>query len=115
MATDTRSAKLEEFYARYRIDRLPLAVGPGWYPLVEQFLEEARVAGELDNLEIHQAKEKFGELRVYHNGSRYLHRVSSKLSRVSTGVCELCGEPGHRRTDGPGERTRCDRCDAGEG
>lgn len=114
MVDDDRNAERVELKARYGIDRLPLDVGPGWFRLVRQFLDEARVAGELGGLKIHQIKEKCGELRIYHDGSRYLQRVSSRLGDVSAGVCELCGDAGRLRTDGFGVCTRCDRC-AGPG
>lgn len=114
MTDDPKLAKRDELKRKFGINRLPLAVGPGWYPLVEQFLEEARVASELDTLEIDQIKEKFGELRIYHNGSGYLQRVESRLERVSAGICEDCGGRGRPTTTGDWHKTRCDRCDAAD-
>ena len=57
-----------------------------------------------------QIKEKFGTLRLYHDGGDdYCHGVVVMAEVMSGCTCEVCGSPGH--TAGRGWiRTLCDRC-----
>ncbi|MBK1669202.1 hypothetical protein CKO28_14285 [Rhodovibrio sodomensis] len=101
----------EELQREYGVSLPGLSCYPGWERLLRQFLDEAKAAGELDGLKVLQIKEKLGELRIYHNGSRYLQHVSRKLADLSTEVCEACGGEGEFRTDGGLYRTLCQSCE----
>jgi len=74
--------------------------GDGWYEIVYNLFErlEPLVAG-LDSSYLHfqvvQGKEKFGELRIYLNGSTdEMDQVINDAISTSKRTCEECGQPG---------------------
>jgi len=69
------------------------SVGPGWYSLLKDCIEECIAAGW--DKEVTQVKEKFGALRFYINGaSQEVHDIIRKYEHKSAQTCEKCGEPG---------------------
>lgn len=81
------------------IENLP----KGWYNISLKMFDEIRSvlvkADELDKFEIHQLKEKFGELRLYFGGelntSTYIiiRDIISKYTNISKKICFNCGRP----------------------
>lgn len=95
-----------------------ISCGPGWYPLV------AQVNLKLCELDVHhqvlQVKEKFGTLRYYaesHTDDELKYRdfcaVTSDAERLSTTICEQCGNGGRLCVSSHGVRmkTLCRECE----
>jgi hypothetical protein len=73
-------------------------VGPGWYPLIKELIEDLIELGW--NKQICQVKEKFGGLRFYINeGSDEIHKRIRKAENSSYETCEVTGNPGLLRGD----------------
>jgi hypothetical protein len=86
-------------------------VGPGWHELVR------RAWGfvvERDGGRVVDAREKFGELRIYHEDTLFPEetdrRIRDGFGRASLQTCEGCGAYGTLRTDDEIWKTLCDRC-----
>jgi hypothetical protein len=61
-----------------------------------------------------QIKEKYGTLRMYHNGAdSFVMGVIAMAEAMSGETCELCGAPGKRGGVG-WITTRCDKCTPSE-
>jgi hypothetical protein len=74
-------------------------VGPGWYDMLKNLIDELIAAGW--DKQICQVKEKFGTLRFYVNSaSDECYKIISKYEKLSSTVCENCGEPGKLRQGG---------------
>lgn len=84
-----------------------IQVGPGWVPIVAECFNKMFALG-WDGIVI-QIKEKFGDLRVYISDNS---EGMVECIRVAEGqacrTCEVCGEPGKRRTDLSWLKTLCD-------
>jgi hypothetical protein len=75
------------------------AVGPGWYEILKNLIDELIAAGW--DKQICQIKEKFGGLRFYTNAmSDECYEIVSKYEKLSYKICEKCGEPGELRQGG---------------
>ena len=86
-------------------------MGPGWYELVKNLIDELITAGW--DKQICQIKEKFGTLRFYVNSaSDECYEIISKYEKLSSTVCESCGEPGVIRQGG-WIQTLCDEHSGG--
>lgn len=88
--------------------RTPPEFAPGWIDLVigmSSWLQE-----HYDGTwKTSQTKEKFGELRVYHNaGDEVSREIVDTAEWLSSWICEDCGAPGHTRTKRGWYRTVCD-------
>ena len=88
----------------FYLDREPIknaeffCVGPGWYPLIKELIEDLIELGW--NKQICQVKEKFGGLRFYINeGSDEIHKRIRKAENSSYETCEVTGNPGLLRGD----------------
>lgn len=69
----------------------------GWANLIEATLRLTRQHAEPKALDVKvtQAKEKFGQLRIYHSGSDEIIGSVFEISQLASGcICELCGNPG---------------------
>lgn len=69
----------------------------GWANLIEATLRLTRRHAELKALDVKvtQAKEKFGQLRIYHSESdEVIGSVFEIAQLASSCICELCGKPG---------------------
>lgn len=69
----------------------------GWANLIEATLLLTRQHAEPKALDVKvtQAKEKFGQLRIYHSGSDESIGSVFEIAQLASGfICELCGKPG---------------------
>lgn len=82
--------------------------GDGWYDITRRMLEELQEADP--ECELLQAKEKWGELRVYVNGNGLAHEVVDKYEELSQGVCEHCGSTEEITSEGSWITTLCAKC-----
>ncbi|MGI6797677.1 hypothetical protein [Gordonia sihwensis] len=75
-----------------------IRVRKGWYPLIIE-LDQALAAID-PHYEVHQAKEKFGELRFYYAPSdcatnpQAMSDLVTAAEQRSTQICEVCGATG---------------------
>ena len=81
------------------LDEMP-EVPVGWCiafgdMMVEEIDQQLKKEGEdvRNNYQVFQAKEKYGELRWYDNGSEEVHKIRDKYSIISHNVCVCCGKP----------------------
>lgn len=95
-----------------------LAIGEGWWPLVEQLCNHIQLHIDQQNsaherwpddpyykavpqVTIQQIKEKFGGLRFYfEGGDEYCRGAAWFAEKLSTSICETCGAPGKQSGDG---------------
>ena len=84
------------------------SIPDGWRELYEQLIKD--LASLESDLEVTQAKQKFGGLRVYLNRiSPEADRLIETASRKSRSTCEGCGAEGKTRANRQGYyRTLCD-------
>ena len=105
-----------------------LEIGDGWLPIVtplfeyiekynadkkdiENFTKEDAEKGLSPKIEVHQCKEKFGELRFYTSGAdSTLYSLIEQAENKSLETCELCGKPGKIRSKHHWLATLCDNC-----
>ncbi|WP_426619457.1 MbcA/ParS/Xre antitoxin family protein [Pseudomonas rustica] len=69
----------------------------GWANLIEATLRLTQQHAEPKalNVKVTQAKEKFGQLRIYHSESdKVIDSVFEIAQLASSSICELCGKPG---------------------
>lgn len=68
----------------------------GWYKAFGKILErELREATANDpEFEIYDIKEKFGELRIYHNGDKKVNEIVDAFTVISQYTCVSCGKLG---------------------
>ena len=106
------------------LERIPvhwgrwISCGPGWYPLV------IKTHKMLDYLmpgyEIHQVKEKYGQLRFYWGEPpdtkvdplvrEIAYAVEHESEFTSGYVCDQCGDPARNRCHNHWYRTVCTKC-----
>ena len=83
--------------------------GEGWRPIIVQL--DRDIAAIESDYEVHQIKEKFGELRFYYAGGTgndaRIDELIAQAERPAAQTCELCGAPGRARATG-WIRTVCD-------
>ena len=90
-------------------------VSPGWWALLDKYLPQIWAFDPDCVLSI---KEKYGTLRIWPHKIRdgiswkELRRICTEAEEESRTVCEICGDPGHLRTDQDWWETLCDRCAA---
>lgn len=116
-----KESQYEEFASRMT-ERFPkmfegkyggFACGPGWWPMIESLCEV--IQGHIDHskgicpqVTVEQIKEKFGTLRFYvQGGDEYTNGAISLAENLSAGMCEECGAPGKRTSEG-WIKTLCD-------
>jgi hypothetical protein len=85
-------------------DRAALCCGPGWAPLINELVEEARKR----DITIQQVKQKFGALRFYieEKPEDFLEMIRQAELR-SVHICEECGADGELRVVGEWWKTEC--------
>ncbi|TAW15091.1 hypothetical protein ELI25_04120 [Rhizobium ruizarguesonis] len=115
-----------------------ITVGPGWWPLVEEYCAESqtllREHGETGKWFIRQIKEKFGELRIYIRPvaeplnvdwysetlrdidppqptpvAELLSDLRGQITEQANRTCEECGDPGGLHVVDGWYRTCCDK------
>lgn len=82
-----------------------LSISNGWFPLVENMIEEIKKAIDekpAENFNFQQIKQKFGALRVYctHDARQDIAAIIRKYEDLSVKVCEICGGPGEQTSNG---------------
>lgn len=83
----------------------PLEIPAGWDALFLQFCEDAKKAlieaNYLDNFRLSQVKEKYGQLRIYHEGApREVEIIIDKYEKMAGFICVDCGQPAEYMTTG---------------
>ena len=83
---------------RYRYISLWDEIPEGWIRAFgEQMCDEIEAALEEDNIQndvyVEQAKEKYGQLRIYMSGNTKSLNIIDIYSRISENVCCNCGRP----------------------
>ena len=110
-------AEIKTRYPLFGKDDLGTEVGAGWWPLLEEtFAELTKILEQWPGVlfRVDQIKEKFGGLRFYYhtrraNGStitdealedvrKLLDAVVMQAEGKASQTCEICGEPGERRS-----------------
>lgn len=119
--------------------RYLITIGPGWWPLVEEYCQKAeailREHDEIGRWFVRQIKEKMGELRIYHRPAPYerldidgfpevvddidpphptpvqemLSDLRASIVGRANATCEECGDTGELRVLDGWYRTVCDR------
>ena len=89
--------------------------GPGWDGVIAELLERLAALGLPQEFRGTQVKEKFGELRFYHNGQcgglfDEVESLIAAASARSVETCEQCGQAGSRVSDGGWVRSLCASC-----
>ncbi len=89
----------------------------GWIPLVREMIQKLEAQAKLEKrtdreaVKCAQIKEKFGLLRCYlTNSSKAMQEIVNEFAAKSASICESCGAPGKRYTDG-WERVKCEACE----
>lgn len=90
----------------------PYLVGPGWWPIIDRFMDEAHRIDPGCTVEV---KEKFGSLRAdimteNDNTREALYQIAQQMEQAADGVCEACGAPGRAVKKLEWYLTLCDRC-----
>lgn len=78
--------------------------GDGWYQLIQEMCGEIARAheavGKPVDIVFYQIKEKYGQLRVYCcSRNCRIEDILDRYEEKSACVCDVCGRPGHLRTD----------------
>lgn len=104
----TKYASLFEGYLFGRT----IEVRSGWYPVVEWFCEKLLEFKQTENnpIQIHQIKEKFGELTIYlgYNDDSRIDNLIRQATEKSRTVCEICSSAGQVRYALGWNQTLCD-------
>lgn len=71
-------------------------VPAGWYKAFGKILERELKEATADDPEfaIYDIKEKFGELRIYHNGDKKVDDIVDAFTVISQYICVSCGKLG---------------------
>ena len=85
-----------EFIPQWPYELFGIECGQGWYELLKPifvYIEEYnKNTKEEEQIQIHQIKEKWGELCVYTNFyTDELHKLIEKAEAEASVTCELCG------------------------
>jgi len=99
----------------FGLSDLGIWTGPGWDGVIGQCLTTLAGLGLPDDFRLVQIKEKFGELRIYHNGrtGEHDHAVEDAIAQAteaSVHTCERCGMAGIRMAEHGWWRTLCASC-----
>jgi len=93
--------------------------GDGWFTIIDQLCGNIQrhtdwwktnrlFYPEIEQVVVEQCKEKFGTLRFYYDGGdEYINGLVSMAESMSEVTCEVCGNPGKRRSGG-WIKTLCD-------
>ncbi|HBO3329397.1 TPA: hypothetical protein ACRNQ3_005951 [Pseudomonas aeruginosa] len=85
--------------------------GNGWYPAVHAALSFASKRNEAKQLglSIHQVKEKFAELRIYHRGGDDLiQSCFGAASTIAGSMCDVCSRLGYADSQSGWVAVRCE-------
>lgn len=90
----------KKYPSLFKNDSFHFECGNGWYDLLDvlcSILERRRRRGSIptNDIDIIQIKEKFGGLRFYCYGTDdYINGMIDFAEKISTRICEECGNPG---------------------
>lgn len=82
----------------------------GWADVIEATLWQVQQRAKVSALDVRitQAKEKFGQLRIYHSGGDESIDAAFDIAELVSGcVCEMCGMPGGVKSVGGWLQARC--------
>jgi hypothetical protein len=86
--------------------------GDGWFNLIKKLCEDIQKYVDeqgIPQVVVAQVKEKFGGLRFYVDfADDHIYTLIDNAEILSTHTCDVCGEPGERRSGG-WIRTLCDK------
>ena len=90
----------------------PYFVGPGWWPIIDHYMEQARAIDPECTVEV---KEKYGTLRadiITHKDvdRDALYQIEQAMEDASETVCEICGGPGGLKNMQNWYLTLCPKC-----
>jgi len=71
--------------------------GDGWFNILKSLCAQINhYVAQHPGMEVRflQVKEKFGSLRVYHNGDENVRKIVDQHEELSERTCEQCGQPG---------------------
>lgn len=92
-------------------------VNAGWLPIVVD-LHRSILRLDPEDYQVTQIKEKFGGLRFYYSVNKEYSMAVAELVRTAektaSETCEVCGAPGHLRTERAWLLTLCDRHNTAE-
>jgi hypothetical protein len=108
------------FVPVWRNQRAEISCGDGWYDLINGLCRKITDICEANKVPapaVHQVKEKFGGLRFYtdtietDNASVAVAIDDAIMlaEELAEDTCEVCGEPGHPRTEFSWVKTLCDK------
>lgn len=84
----------------------------GWLPILEDLFEKIDKVvkkNKLENFQVVQVKEKYGDLCVYvHGGDKEVHDLIKEAEKKAGTTCEVCGRPGTNREVARWYKTECD-------
>lgn len=107
--------QLNEKYPELLKANREMAVGDGWYDLVNSLLRVLdywnKNLKKTDDypVEAVQIKEKFGTLRFYYRGGNEFANGAVQQAELMSGlICEECGAPGKVDSDGGWLRALCE-------
>ncbi|WAJ26665.1 hypothetical protein [Antarcticirhabdus aurantiaca] len=109
---DWRTRLNLEFVDQFPHGAFHFAVGNGWSLLLAEVFRRVDAAlhdEERSFFGWNDVKEKWGLLRMTHNGSDCIDDIVDWAEATSERVCDLCGLGGRLRKDGAW-RVRCDAC-----
>ena len=82
----------------------------GWKSIIDEFLDKLIILDPKKELRIFQIKEKFGALRLYVNTSdKAVNALIQEYEEMSSGICEVCGNPGQLLVKSSWYKTRCEK------
>ena len=90
--------------------------GDGWQWIISDMLREIDDlyfdTGREVDIEILQVKEKWAELRVYHDSwDEAVNNVVDKYCKLSNDICEICGGNGNEVNYNGWILNRCEECE----
>jgi hypothetical protein len=99
-------AEMRDTYIKYAKYIAPKNIGlcfsPGWKNIIRELFECCEANNY--NIQLVQAKEKFGSLRFYYDAAEsWPSEVDKKLQEIeakSATTCDVCGAPGEMRHGG---------------
>ena len=85
--------------------------GDGWYELLYKLISDILATEPSEDFELFQAKEKYGELRVYTNCSTdEIENLIRVAEDTSITICEMCGAKAKTQKVRGWYHTICDKC-----
>lgn len=89
--------------------------GDGWFDLIDKLClllthKISTTGSKYKDFRFQQIKEKYGELRIYHNGGAIVDNLVDYIASISTNICEICGNKGGMYNVNNWFMVRCPKC-----